>query len=269
MVRFFATIALLSAALQAVAAPGPSQGTYRVLLTGFGPFEGFPVNPAWLAVQPLQNMVIDLGAGNASQAAPGRRSVHISALQIPVTYDGVLSIVPGLHARPPVLPRPVGPNFPPPPPEGYDLAFHVGVWPKGGPMRMEHLGHKLGYWAPDAEGKYAPTVRTSQGEDRGFVGPRYQRFPSEMNTDIDVRSLVQSLKQSGIQQIQESWDPERYLCDFIYYCSLAESARNALPMRKKTLVQFLHIPPINQPLATKDVTEAIKRSIVWIARNTN
>jgi len=58
-------------------------------------------------------------------------------------------------------------------------------------------------------------------------------------------------------------DAGHYLCDFIYYCSLAEAKRIEKPNEKRTQVLFLHCPPVNQPLSTEDVTDAIKRIIVW------
>lgn len=61
-------------------------------------------------------------------------------------------------------------------------------------------------------------------------------------------------------------DAGHYLCDFIYYCSLAEAKRTAKPYEKRrnTQVLFLHCPPVNQPLSTEEVTDAIKRIIVWM-----
>ncbi len=87
--------------------------------------------------------------------------IHITTLQIPVTYHAVLSTVAGLHFRPPVLPEPEDPAFmiPTPPQNGYDFMFHIGVAGRG-PLRIEKIGHKLGYRMKDAEGQYAPVVAT-------------------------------------------------------------------------------------------------------------
>jgi hypothetical protein len=160
-----------------------------------------------------------------------KRLIHISSLKIPVTYEAVLDVVPGLHARPPILPASEGPSFPPPPETPYDFIFHIGVAGRG-PLRMERLGHKLGYHMKDATGKLASVVRSSpkdfsrraddplaaeniererlgmdiveSGGDsimrptRGF-GTAYENFPDEISTDIDVTRLVQSLRQSGIE----------------------------------------------------------------------
>lgn len=61
-------------------------------------------------------------------------------------------------------------------------------------------------------------------------------------------------------------DAGHYLCDFIYYCSLAEAKRTAKPYEKRrnTQVLFLHCPPVNQPLRTEEVTDAIKQIVAWM-----
>jgi hypothetical protein len=200
------------------------------------------VNPSWLAVEPLHNTVISIDSPSNPIVVDGQtvlfddpsqiRPIHISVLQIPVSYEAVIDIVPGLHARPPVLPKSDAP-FPPPPEKGYDFIFHIGVAGRG-PLRMEKLGHKLGFHMKDADGKLAPIVRSSPKDfsrrpddptpaenlererlgmdmvesgtagdtsvrpNRGF-GPAYENFAEELPTDIDVTRLVQDLKRSGVE----------------------------------------------------------------------
>jgi hypothetical protein len=309
-------------------------------------------NPSWLAVKPLQNVVLEtapvvpeefskststttsssLASSSTSSATPSNpnaipvkhddtdldappepRPIHISTLEIPVVYHDVLEIVPGLHARPPVLPADAPADIAPPPASNYDFIFHLGVAGRG-PLRMERVGHKLGYHMKDAKGQLAPVVRVAtkdfsrrdaggdlssmssaslapsaaemvererlgmemveSGSDtivrptRGF-GVGYETFPEEINTDIDVTKLVYDLRRSGIDQIYSSMDAGHYLCDFIYYCSLAEKKRSSKPYEKKrnTQVLFLHCPPVGLPLSTEEVTEAIKRIVVWVCED--
>ncbi len=62
-------------------------------------------------------------------------------------------------------------------------------------------------------------------------------------------------------------DAGHYLCDFIYYCSLAEVMRSVKPYEEKRWIPqvlFLHCPPVGQPLTTEDVTNAIKKIIGWV-----
>lgn len=212
------------------------------------PFHRFKVNPSWLAVKPLHDTILyidppaepitvddQLTVAEANIPTLTVRDIHLSILQVPVTYEDVLAIVPGLHARPPIIPPAVDPDLTNiiPPPDGFDLIFHVGVTGRG-PLRMERVGHKFGYNMKDATGCLAPIVRVSREESsnpnhghsepspmermerarlsgydieapvdgaeppkRGF-GKGYETFPEEIYTDIDVEKLVHHLKKSGI-----------------------------------------------------------------------
>lgn len=175
------------------------------------------------------------------QMAPKPQLIHITAIQIPVSYQAVLAVTPGLYARPPALPKPTDPTIvmPPPPPNGYDFMFHIGVAGRG-PLRIEKLSHKFGYRMKDAEGHYAPTVHLPKEGPRdpaeasevermeqylGLVsspsahgpsgdhvvtespevppnrgfGKGYETFPEELHTDIDVPKLIVHLKEGGIE----------------------------------------------------------------------
>ncbi|EJD02569.1 peptidase C15, pyroglutamyl peptidase I-like protein [Fomitiporia mediterranea MF3/22] len=226
------------------------------------------------------------------------RPIHVTTLMVPVTYSAVLSTVPNLHARPPNLPIPPGddidkPLSTDPPPDGYDLIIHVGAG-RTGNLRIEKLGHKYGYDMPDVDSKFAPEVQVLNGGDaeerdeakraggtedaaevferarvaaekkssslRGFA-EGYEPFDEELKTDVDVDKLVEDLKHLGVDQIEASTNAGRYLCDFIYYCSLAEAQRTREAQSssgKATKVLFVHCPPVDKPLNSEYVTEALK-----------
>ena len=169
------------------------------------------MNQSWAAVEPLQNTIIPIDPLSKPVAEGGRslsvdaqsqfRVIHISALQIPVSYEAVLDIVPGLHARPPLWPKSDTPS-PPLPDRAYDFIFHVGV-ADSGPLRVERLGHKSGYYWADVDGKLAQIIQTGDDDvaeppNRGF-GPGYEAFPDNLATDIDVTKLEQDMKRSGIE----------------------------------------------------------------------
>ncbi|KAL0567359.1 hypothetical protein V5O48_014633 [Marasmius crinis-equi] len=383
----------------------------NVLVTGFGPFRNYDVNPSWLAVKPLHNTLIPLDPYDPITLSDGQvvmsRASHpdpagynvtgtwressedsvegeeeeivdevelvdeqppeqshskqtqgcyakITTLEVPVVYSDVLDIVPGLHRKPPEFPDTSSDSlYAHPPPHGYDLVLHVGVAGRG-PMRVEKMAHKLGYYMKDATGALAPIVtpgtdtdpileahadsplsRNSNGNQgsvsvsvslngagvsvlphpqvqqhtalltqgpgvfsavsvaeaaererlganmveeiggsslglggrplRGF-GEGYRRFPEELYSDVDVLELVRVLKRCGIESVTPSMDAGHYLCDFTYYCSLAEAQRNGKPYEKDktTKVLFLHCPPVDQPCSTAEVTETIKRIVVWV-----
>ncbi|KAF9813019.1 hypothetical protein IEO21_05805 [Rhodonia placenta] len=226
----------------------------RVLVTGYGPFRTFKVNPSWLAVKPLHNTT-------AYTSGPVPRPVHITSLEVPTLYDAVLSLVPGLHARPPVVPAPKDPAFAvaPPPADGYDFILHVGVMSRAGnPIRLEQLGHKYGYDQDDADGKFCPVVHKGDPPVRGF-GNGYEDSPEELLTPIDCPALLEHIRSTGQEHIALSLDAGRYLCDFINYCSLAESKRTATHAKKSTPVLFIHIPPVNEPLSTKEPISSVNQ----------
>lgn len=186
----------------------------RVLITGFGvctypisgmtfnlhtiqtqsqPFFRYTENPSWLAARRLHNARFIVEPSSERAPAPGppeqmavsedteipaaARQVHITTLQIPVTYQAVLSIVPGLHASPPILPFVADHSLVsiPPPAKGYDFIFHIGVAGRG-PLRLEKLSHKFGYRMKDAHGQYAPTVHLPK---EGHGESEAQRIESE------------------------------------------------------------------------------------------
>lgn len=170
-------------------------------------------------------------------ASNGPQHIHISALQIPPTYNAALESVAGLHARPPIIPptNPPTTTVAPPPENGYDFIFHIGLAGRG-PFRIERLAHKSGYRLKDSSCQYAPSIEflpepsalePSQGEMleqmrissasamaivghaspidtavdhpvRGF-GKGYESFPEDLHTTIDVEHLVHVMKEQGVE----------------------------------------------------------------------
>ncbi|KAI0027615.1 hypothetical protein K488DRAFT_60979 [Vararia minispora EC-137] len=264
------------------------EDTYRVLLTGFAPFGKYKENNSWLAVAPLNSQLLTLDVPdvedymeedidpespeNPNDFFHPPRHIHISSILLPVAYSGVVELVPPLHARPPViLPTLRHPNHPlaPPPESGYDLIFHVGLAGRGG-LRVERLGHKTGYRMKDSIGEQAPIPAhvALQEPARGFGGEAYKGMADDLYTGLDVERLVHDLKAMGLQDVYSSMDAGHFVCDYTYYCSLAETKRTAQnnTKGKHTKVLFMHCPPANQPFPTEEVTETIKKMIVWVSQ---
>ena len=162
--------------------------------------------------------------------------IHISALQIPPTYDAAFDCVTAIHARPPVIPpyNPPSAKVAPPPVNGYDFIIHVGLAGRG-PFRIERLAHKSGYRMKDSSNQYAPVIEflpemnafePSQAEIlnqmrvssanlaimgpvgpvetaidhpvRGF-GKGYELCAEDLHTMIDVEHLVYAMKEQGVE----------------------------------------------------------------------
>ncbi|KAF8334646.1 uncharacterized protein EI90DRAFT_2993553 [Cantharellus anzutake] len=189
--------------------------------------------------------------------------IHIVSFELRVSYQHVLSVIEPLHATPPELPDSVAlPDSLPPQHRPFDLILHVGVGPAGG-MRIEAMARRFGYREPDIDNELAPPVHPSHlsvqpppltmpmtttrplrpyvgiipkpiamlrfrddvSPPRGF-GQGYEGCPDEIwNPSIDVQQLVQDVHQCGIQDITHSSDAGLYLCEFVYYCSLAQHHR--------------------------------------------
>ncbi|CAE6414127.1 unnamed protein product [Rhizoctonia solani] len=206
----------------------------KVLVTGFGPFKNVTTNPSWLAAKPLNNQTLDFD----------QVQVHISALEIPTVYSAVLNTIPALHAS-----------------KQYDVVLHIGVGLPGG-FAIERCAHKSGYNGQDAEDRQCNLI-SAGGEQRGF-GAGFEQFGEDLHTEVDVDGLVEHLKSKGFEHTAPSDDPGRYLCDFIYFCSLACAKKEGDGVK----VLFTHVPPAGQPYDVPDMTKAIEGIIECIARQT-
>ncbi|SPO32187.1 uncharacterized protein UTRI_02744 [Ustilago trichophora] len=162
----------------------------------------------------------------------------------------------------------------------WDVVIHVGVG-KEGSLRCEMQAHKLSYGKPDASGDFAPLLKNLTPPQLGAVeakyldkdlrargfgdGDGYQEFADVERTRIDVEKMVKWLKERGMEEgeVEESQDPGRYLCDFIFYCSQCEAKRNNGGEEDEAAqVIFIHVPPQGKDLSVERCTQAI-RAIAW------
>lgn len=118
-----------------------------------------------------------------------------------------------------------------------DIVLHIGM---AGPRpfyQIENRGHRQGYRSPDVDGKLL------EDERQGGHGPDWiwHECPEEITTELHMPDvLARWKKQSAALQtdLRVSEDAGRYMCDFIYYSSLARRWRQGRPRR----VTFLHVP---------------------------
>ena len=222
-----------------------------VLVTGFGPFqEKYPVNPSFEITRLLPEVLPRLTVDG--------RKIHIIAYDTPVRvcYDEVRTLVPVLHDS---LKTSV------------DLVLHIGMASGRTFYTAELYGHRDGYSKnKDLDGK---TVSTEDGLE--YFGD----CPAMMTTSLDYDEVLRGWNLNLLKvpedspgfgaECRPSENAGHYLCDYIYYNSLAWYGRqhNRLDGGEASdrPVLFLHVPADSSPEALargKQVTLALIQSMV-------
>ena len=204
-----------------------------VLVTGFGPFqERYPVNPSFEITQllpsTLPNTTID------------GRKVNIMRYNTPirVCYDEVRELVPALH-------------------EAYngvvDFVLHIGMASGRDWYTAELYAHRDGYSKNrDLDG------RTIPAED---ALAHFGDCPAMMTTSLDYDDLLRRWKMNLLRlpvdaagfgaDCRPSEDAGHYLCDYIYFNSLAYFGRRNGKLdggkASDRPVIFLHVPADSSP----------------------
>ncbi|KAL5596784.1 hypothetical protein BROUX41_006532 [Berkeleyomyces rouxiae] len=229
--------------------PRQQRRELTVLVTGFAPFRGFPKNPAWEIADSLPEY---LPPADPSPPSPGEASsatldtsfplvrIVVYHKPIPVTYADVNAVVPTLwdaQARR----------------EHYDLAVHIGMAGAEILYKLEACAHRDGYIYKDADGQLLPE---KPRED-------WSGLPAVLDTDVDVADVAERWKAHCPMHTKTiiSHDPGRFICDYIYYSSLAELANR----NEEKRVVFMHVPDNFNEKAVAYGTEvclALIRSLV-------
>ncbi|KAM5351705.1 hypothetical protein ACJ41O_004428 [Fusarium nematophilum] len=198
-----------------------------VLVTGFGPFrEQYPVNPSWEIARGLPSYLPPLRAKdpNARHAAVMLPKVRILVHPEPirVNYHVVRGLVPTFyetyHGR------------------RVDMVVHIGM---AGPRPfycIERRGHRDGYKYADVDGEKLD----EEEERKPDTDWPWRGLPEEIETDLDVEDVLALWQghSSKDMDLRVSEDAGHYLCDFIYFSSLAELWKLQRPRK----VVFLHVP---------------------------
>ncbi|KAK0746184.1 hypothetical protein B0T18DRAFT_327066 [Schizothecium vesticola] len=191
-----------------------------VLITGFAPFKAdFPVNPSWEITRLLPEY---LPKPSAKTKNPGRTLPRIRLLVHPepikVCYTTVRKL--GAEAKPKI-----------------DFAIHIGMAGPTPHYSIERRGHRDGYAMKDVCGDFLKDQprRVREGKDWVWDG-----VPAELLTDLDLDDVLarwQANSPPG-HKLRVSEDAGRYLCDFIYFSSLAHLTKSQRPRK----VVFFHVP---------------------------
>ena len=192
----------------------------RIVVTGFGPFGGYSTNPSTVVVNKLgDKFSSDL-------------QIELITKTLDVDYLEALEyskwICEELKA---------------------DFVIHVGVQPTPGKLLLETCSFSDGYICPDVRGS-VPLMNRCEAGSMGQPTTLMTSLNCEL---LRTRVLKQVFDEENIPiQIEISNDPGRYLCGYIYYCSLQNSKCRCL---------FIHIPPFDKE-CTPDILTKILRQIV-------
>lgn len=196
-----------------------------IVVTGFGVFRGYDVNPSWEAVKALP-------------AAWDDEQHEVVVEEIPVQYDFVLKEVPDRWS-----------------PRQPDFIIHVGVSHLADKLTLERQANNTGYNSPDVTGVCPPAnccvSSDSCQEDK-------------LSCCLDVVELSQAVteqcKEVGLEAVV-SEDAGRYLCDFVYYKSLHATQGKSLFVHVPLIDKPYSLPQMTEGLkaVTKNVIDQLQR----------
>ncbi|KAI0009110.1 peptidase [Xylariaceae sp. FL0662B] len=208
---------------------GASKDEVTVLVTGFGPFkEQYPVNPSGEIAAALPDYLppdrakdMDPAHQTPSSSLPAVRILKLAA-PVRVAYEAVRELVPKLWDNAE---------------QKIDYAVHIGM---AGPQlvySLERRGHRDGYNKKDVDGQLLGDEQRRKREGDDWI---WHGVPEELLTDLDIERIygrwVERVKK-GIN-LRISDDAGRYLCEFIYFSSMAHLWKQQRPRK----VVFLHVP---------------------------
>ncbi|KAI1386984.1 peptidase [Hypoxylon trugodes] len=199
-----------------------------VLVTGFGPFkEQYPVNPAWEITSSLPdylppNRAKDPASSRSSDAPPLPAVRILKHGPVRVNYEVVRDTVPKLWDNTE---------------RKLDYVIHIGM---AGPQHVyaiERRGHRDGYDKKDVDGELLGDEQRRKREGDKWI---WNDVPAELLTDLDIDSIHQKWVEYSPDnlRLKVSEDAGRYLCDFIYFSSLAHLYKQERPRK----VIFFHVP---------------------------
>lgn len=199
-----------------------------MLITGFGPFQDkYPVNPSFEIARSLPQELPTLASDGTST------NLIAYGTPIRVCYESVRDLIPKIH-------------------ESYidkvDLVLHIGMASGRSFYTLEQIGHRDGYHKnKDLDGK-------TLALDEGLL--RFADCPIDMTTSLNYAGVL-GRWQTAILDLAEgtpgfgadcrpSKDAGNFLCDYIYFNSLAWYGRRSYNvvdgMASDRPVLFLHVP---------------------------
>ena len=201
-----------------------SRDEINVLITGFGPFLGFDINPSYLIASTLPKIL--------KRVDGPQINIHTQLHPIQVSYQHVRSTVPEL-----IFSNDASQDTSPSPPASkthprYDIVLHIGMAYGRDFYTLETQAHRDGYTKKDIHDR-------TMADDK--LWKEDYQSPEVLHTGFDAKDVWRRWK-AGLmdEDLRPSNDPGRYLCDFIYYTSMVEYWRHDRDGGRP--VMFLHVP---------------------------
>lgn len=169
-------------------------------ITGFGRFQGVDDNPSARLVSELLPPLLS--------ASPGFKLGGTTVLE--VSCEGVHAVLPSLFSH--VSTSSEGGGGP-----TVVVNLHIGVNAGGKTMSLEKCGYNLCDFRCKDE-------RGSQLRDVPVVGALEKSCVFE--TSLDLSGIMSILGPSWEKEVDISTDPGRFLCNFVYACSLHQSLQH-------------------------------------------
>ncbi|KAJ9194575.1 hypothetical protein DTO164E3_7242 [Paecilomyces variotii] len=253
-----------------------------VLVTGFGPFKTHNVNSSWLVASSLPSTLVLPGKPSSvtPEGRPAARqiSIYTHPSPIPVSYSAVRSTVPAIVEEFASIHNGRRP----------DLIIHIGLASTRNYWSVETLARRDDYRMGDVNGELGYESGEKFWKEQGLPPVLRPGPATTMSTDVapavePTAPLVapvsrvspypaddhflevwKSFAPAGTD-IRISHDAGRYLCEFIFYTSLAQ----ALQEGRDRSVVFFHVPSwhdeANIKVGTETAVALIKALVTcWI-----
>ncbi|KAL1960092.1 hypothetical protein VTO42DRAFT_264 [Malbranchea cinnamomea] len=252
----------------------------NVLVTGFGPFKTNPINPSFLIASSLPQSI---SSPATSSAKTHQIRIHTHPNAIRVSYAAVRAAVPAIIES---FKRSHNGAEP-------DIIIHIGMASTRHHYAVETRAHRDGYNVTDVDGqvglqdgeipwKEAGLPEVLQPGPRTSISSGDSTTPTPTNksaTESTTVSLTRVCPRPPDELLLSTWrkhlpdqtdvrlsdEAGRYLCEFIYYTSLAR----ALQAGRDRNVVFLHVPGWTDEMSVergKNVVIALIKALVacWI-----
>jgi len=131
-----------------------------------------------------------------------------------------------------------------------DYAIHIGMASGRKFYSVERRGHRNGYMMRDVDNEFLGDAERRKQEQEKWI---WHGLPEELLSSVDVDDVWRRWRTALPDiDVRVSEDAGRYLCDFIYYSSLAYLTKEKEEERR---VVFLHVPVNSDETAVNTGTE--------------